>query len=363
MADKTLFKHRPDYAVPPGETLQETLQTMGMSQAELAQRTGLSAKHINRIVKGIEPISPETAISLEKVLGIPASLWNGLEKNYREQLARIGELQELKPKANWLKQFPVRSMIQMKWIKEADSDAEQVKLMLEYFGVAGPDQWKNMWMSPDAVFKSSTAFKSEPGAVSAWLRQGEIQAQKMDCGVYDRDRFIAVQGELRKLTSKTEPEEFVGKLREICGRCGVVVLFIPELPKTCVFGATRWVNGRPVIQLSLRHKTNDLLWFTFFHECGHITLHGKKEVFLEEKGMKDGKEEEANRYARNILIPEKAWQEFRDGLNWSKDAIARFSNEQGIAPGIVLGRLQFEDILPYNRFVDLKVHYQWVEED
>ncbi len=72
----------------PGETLQETLEDLGMKQAELAKRTGLSTKTISRIITGNEVISQETALALEKVLKVPTHFWINLEARYREALAR-----------------------------------------------------------------------------------------------------------------------------------------------------------------------------------------------------------------------------------------------------------------------------------
>jgi HTH-type transcriptional regulator / antitoxin HigA len=74
--------------VPPGEVLQEALDERLMSQAEFARRMGLSAKHVNRIIKGHDGYSPEVAIGMERVLGISAGLWLSLQANYRLDLAR-----------------------------------------------------------------------------------------------------------------------------------------------------------------------------------------------------------------------------------------------------------------------------------
>ncbi|VAW51008.1 Antitoxin HigA / unknown domain [hydrothermal vent metagenome] len=68
---------------------------------------------------------------------------------------------------------------------------------------------------------------------------------------------------------------------------------------TVFSGATRWISAnKVVIQISLRYKTDDHLWFIFFHEAGHILLHGKKELFLEgTNGLDEKKENEANVFA------------------------------------------------------------------
>ncbi|MBU0463195.1 MAG: helix-turn-helix domain-containing protein, partial [Proteobacteria bacterium] len=88
---KEKYGFEPDYAIPPGETLKETIELIGMTQAELSKRTGLTVQSINRIYKGEQPIIYETANKLELVTGVPARFWNNLEANYREQLEKIKE--------------------------------------------------------------------------------------------------------------------------------------------------------------------------------------------------------------------------------------------------------------------------------
>lgn len=87
MGDKREYGYSPDYSVAPGETLLETIQAIGMNQAELAARTGRPLKTINGIIKGKGAISPGTAQHFERVLGIPAIFWNNLERNYRMKKA------------------------------------------------------------------------------------------------------------------------------------------------------------------------------------------------------------------------------------------------------------------------------------
>jgi len=86
---ETRYTYEPDYAVAPGETLQETIDALGIDKRELAARSGLSVKHINRIINGIGTISHDTEIRLERVTGVPARMWHNLESNYRKQLSRI----------------------------------------------------------------------------------------------------------------------------------------------------------------------------------------------------------------------------------------------------------------------------------
>ena len=78
---------RPDYAVPPGETLRDTLEALEMTPADLARRTGLSIKYIIQLVQGEVALTPDTALILEHATGVPARVWNSLEANYQQRLA------------------------------------------------------------------------------------------------------------------------------------------------------------------------------------------------------------------------------------------------------------------------------------
>lgn len=353
----------PDYAVPPGETLLETIQSLGMSQADLAQRTGRPLKTINEIIKGKTAITPETALQLERVLGVPASFWNNLERNYREARARLDEQERLQNQLAWLKQIPVKDVLKLQWIAAFDDSIQQFQAVLQFFGVASPEQWKQVWASPSAAFRQSRAFQSDPGAVAAWLRKGELDAQKIACQPYDANKFAIALDQARALTI-APPDQFCPALERLCADVGVAVVFVPELPKARVSGATRWLSPtKALVQLSLRYKTDDHLWFTFFHEAGHIVLHGKRDVFLEGETTADEKEGQADRFAADLLINANKYQQFvESGSHRSKAGIRRFASETGVAPGIVVGRLQHDKHLPQSHCNDLKRHFVWSQD-
>ena len=350
----------PDYAVAPGETLFDTIEALGMSQAELAERTGRPKKTINEIIKGKAPITPETALQLERVLGVPARFWNNLENNYRETVARIAEQERLQEQVAWLKQIPVNALVKQGWIRSFKDKVQQVQEVLNFYGVASPQQWQEMHLGMEVAYRKSTAFSEEPGAVSAWLRKGEMIARGIDCKPYEAGNFKAALAEIRKLTIES-PEVFQPKVKWLCAEAGVAVVFLPELPKMHASGATRWLTpSKAVIQLSLRYKSDDQLWFSFFHEAGHILLHGKKEVFIENDGKSD-KEDEANAFAAEILLPAKKLRDFISSSRLTKDAIKRFAQESVVAPGIIVGRLQHERYLPHSHCNELKKRLRWVE--
>lgn len=146
-----------------------------------------------------------------------------------------------------------------------------------------------------------------------------------------------------------------------CASAGVVVAFITELPKTHLSGVARWVSkDKALIQLSGRHKSNDHVWFSFFHEAGHILLHGKKPIFIDEKGGDVNEiESEANRFARDLLLPPAAFTGFAGAQDFSAQAIVSFASRMSVAPGIVVGRLQHDKLIGFADHNDLKERLTW----
>lgn len=364
MSERIQNQYTPDYVSPPGETLLEKIEEVGMSQAELAQRMGRPQKTINEIIRGKTAITPETALQLEHVLGIPASFWNNREKQYRQHLAQVAEEQRLADQVNWLRRFPIKAMVEMGWVMAFADKAQQVRELLRFFGIASPDQWEALWGQPAVAFRKTPAFQSEPEAISAWLRRGEIEAQLIQCKPYAVNMFYQALREVRRLTVES-PEIFQSKLVHICAEAGVAVVFIPQLPRARVSGATRWLTPeKALIQLSLRYKTDDQLWFTFFHEAGHILLHGKREVFLEDDSIEDEKEREANEFAARTLIPPDRMAAFLRTFKLGrlkKEDVQTFSAALGIAPGVVVGRLQHDRYLPFTHCNDLKRRFAWAK--
>jgi len=356
---------QPNYAVPPGESLRETLESLGMSQAELAQRTGRPKKTINEIIFGKAAITPETALQLERVLGIPASFWNNLERNYQEARARLEDDRRLHSQKNWVNSFPIAALSRAGWLSKEKSEVNKLKALLKFFGVSGTNEWDRLWQSSQPTYRTSPAFQKNPYAVSAWLRLGEIQAKGYGCKPYSGNSFRASLNRIRALT--TEPVEiFEPRMKQICAEAGVAVVFVPELPGTRAFGATRWLNPtKALMQLSLRGKSDDHLWFTFFHEAGHVLLHGKRDVFIEADGEGAGrvitneKEQEADRFAEDRLIPPREYRDFMKRGQFGLKAIRDFAARLHIAPGIVVGRLQHDKAIPFSQGNSLKKRFQF----
>lgn len=347
---------QPDYVSPPGETLRDRLAELNVSQTELAARAGLSTKHVNQIMQGLAPITLETAIVLERITGMPASFWNRREADYREGLLR-GKRRTLTDEDEaWLRSLPIKELQKRNKLPIEKDRGRLFDAVLSFFGVANREAYQRIWRGPVASFRRSQAFRSHPGAVVSWLRIAEIEAQPARVEPFSAPQFRKALQQIRSLTAHGDPNRIV----EICATAGVVVVFVPEVKGCRISGATWWASpARAVIALSDRYKKDDHFWFTFFHEAAHLLLHSKKETFVDDGTDNDMLEDEANKFAREILIPPDRAERLRM-LTTDAD-VEKFAHDIGVAPGIVVGRMHHDKIWEYTRGNRLKRSLRIIE--
>jgi HTH-type transcriptional regulator/antitoxin HigA len=367
MATEPTSVWQPDWGVPPGEILLEALQERAMTQSELARRTDRPLKTINEIIKGKAAITPETAIQLERALGISARVWNGLEANYREHLARQQALRDLEREAPWVDRFPIKELVRHGLVRRGATKAGTLAELLAFFRVSSPAAWERHWSELSVSFRSSPAFAASPHAVAAWLRWGEIEAGEVPAAPFDPRRFREVLKAIRPLTRQPFPMVF-NRVREMCAAAGVVVVATPELAGTRLSGAARWIApDKALVQLSLRHKSEDQVWFSFYHEAGHLLRPTRHRDFVDAADQDDDndsqevEEQEANRFARHTLIPPDDYDAFCRRGTFSAATVRTFAEEQGIAPGIVIGRLRHDKLISPSQLSSLKKPVQWAQ--
>jgi HTH-type transcriptional regulator / antitoxin HigA len=337
--------YQPDVAIPPGETIREMLNAASMPQAELAQRMGRPANKLNEIVKGKRQITADTALELELALGLPASFWLNLEKNYQLIKARLAQDQLLEKESHFLASFPVKEMCKFNWIKKCDDIIAQTRELLSFFGITSFEQLKQIKALAPAWRKAQHKEACEY-ALATWLWQGTRSAQQITTSAFDPKGLRSQLDTIRSFT-RQDPEEFEPTLTKLCAGHGVAVVFVRHLPKSYVGGAAYWLNDRAVIQLSVRGKWADIFWFNFFHELGHVLLHlkSRKRMFLDDKNFSTTskvEDLEANQFAANTLISEEDYESLLRRSYTRTEVVRQFADEIGIAPGIVVGRLQHE---------------------
>jgi len=354
------YPYEPNYAVSPGEILEEHLDAIGMNQKELALRTGLTEQSIVRILQGEQPVTVNTANKLELVLGVPARMWNNLEALYRERLAKIAEKSLHESNIAWLKTVPWKELVKRKVVPNEKDKAALVKHVLAFFGVGNVEQFHAYWKQQlqSVAARKSQSFASELGPTSMWIRLGELQAHAIDTNPFDKKKFRQALYDIRALTNES-PSSFEPKMRTLCADAGVALCFERGIAKAPWHGASRWLSpDKAMLLLSLRGKRDDQFWFSFFHEAGHILHDSKKEMFLNDGHSDDPSEQKANDFASEILIPKKHDKEIETFT--TENELYKLADTLNIAPGIVAGRYQYLHG-NFKKFNNLKRTLKWAD--
>lgn len=351
-----------DLPIPPGEVLEEEIEVRGMTQKELAARLGRPAQAVNEIIRAKKSITPETAIALGRVLGIDAQFWINLEATYRMALARGREQEVLAANVQWLDDYPITEMIKRGWIQAGRDRPGRLTALMSFLGVA---------VAEPQAFQKAVGFriteaaqqKVSLGALAVWLRKGELDAQQVSTADYDEAVFADALTEIRRMTGQP-PAKFVPAISRLCADAGVAFCMVQELPKSGANGATRWLtDSKALIQMSIRNKWADIFWFTFFHEACHLLKHRRQRRIVID-GLGDDPdvaeiEAEADQFARDFLIGPRDWSNFCSEGRFTAGSVKEFAQSVGIAPFIVVGRLQREKHLPYSQLTGLKPRYEW----
>lgn len=345
-------QYHPQIAFHPGETLAEKLDELGMGPKEFAIRTSKPEKTIIAVIKGKSSITPEMAVQFEHVLKIPAHFWLNMQRNFDEFLAREERQELLAESINWAKKFPINDMVKYGWLPTKSTIEEKTSELLAFFSLSSHNAWEDYYFNQQlkVAFRISLAHTKEPYAISAWLRKGELQAAELPTKPYFEKGFKETLPKIKDLMAK-HPKKFFKKLQELCLEAGVKVVHTPCINKAPISGSTRWLNDTPLIQLTGRYKRNDSFWFTFFHEAGHILLHGKKDIFLEniDYSEKDKlKETEADDFAIKWTLKKEEQEEILKRFRITEDDVVDFAKKFNTHPAIIIGRLQHDGLIPYS---------------
>ena len=344
-------EYRPRIVSHPGATLFEKLEELGMGAKEFAIRTNKPEKTITAIISGKSSITPEMSVLFENVLKIPANFWLKRQSNYDEAYARKKQEQNIIESIEWAKNFPYSIMSKLQWVKPTRKVEEKVLELFSFFGIASKEGWANFYLHSKlkVAFRISLKSTKKPEALSAWLKAGELQSEHLIVNDYNEKILKQKLLELKKIMEFPNPNVFV-EIQEILAKAGVKVVYTPCLPKAPINGSTRWYKDNPLIQLSGRHKKNDIFCFTLFHEIGHILLHGKKDIFLEDidyEGKDSLKEQQADEFASNFLLSKEHEKMILQDTPITKQKLINYANKFDIHPATIIGRFQHKGLLHY----------------
>lgn len=338
-------------ATPPGATIKEQIEDRGMSQREFAIRMDMSEKHISKLIHGDVRLTDDVALRLEAVLGVPAGFWNKLEAIYREKLARAREENALDEDVELTRKFPYKAIAKLGWVPDVSDVKERVKNLRNFFGVARLGVMEDLRI-PGIAYRRTCVAQKNDYTLAVWAQQARRAALEICTSEINLKRLRESLSDIRAMTLEL-PEDFVEKLRQLLASCGIALVFLPHIDGSFLHGAS-FLDGKKIVMgLTVRGRDADRFWFSLFHEIYHV-LNGD---IAKKDGPSDEDEKAADIFARDQLIPVSEFEQFVQQGVFTENEIVAFASRVGIAPGIVVGRLQKENYIEYSWYNHLKVQY------
>mgnify|MGYP000971445949 FL=1 len=329
----------------PGVYIKETLEAMEMTAREFSARTGISERTLSAIINGNEDITFDIAYKLSLYFDNSVNYWTNLQNQYNLYTYEIEKEKELEEEWNLIKGVK-KYLLESNYISDEDGKTE---IICKCRQVVGVNSLLLLKKEDSFVCLKEQHTKNEADCFfqNFWIALALNEARKKDVNPFSKSLLISSLTEIRNMTIQN-PTVFYPKLQKIFDNCGISFVLLPYLSKSNIYGATKWFSKDNVmLAISNRGEKADLFWFTLFHEISHVLMEHRRETLINMKGSED---EEADRMASEMLIPQKEWDKFTSCKIYTKESINEFAKEIGIHPCIVLGRLHKEKKVPYDRF-------------
>lgn len=341
---------------PPGRLLSEELERRGWSQADFAQIVGRPPRVINEIIKAKRAVTPETAMALAGALGTGAEFWLNMESAYQLSQVRV-ELAPIAKRARLYERFPVRDMQRRGWIPTTKNLEKLERSVLDFFEIETVEADLRL-----AHAAKRTSYDEVSPTQAAWLtRARQLCARQAIRGQYRKANLANVYANLQ--SHLRNPQE-TNQVSEILLSAGIRFVVVEALPGSKIDGACLWLDKTaPAVALSLRYDRHDMFWHALFHELDHIEHEEgqdspmlDRDLFLSDTKGKPEEEIRANKNAADRLIADREFEAFvaKAKNSYSEAYITRFADQEHVHPGIVVGRLQHLEYIPWSSYNFLK---------
>lgn len=348
-----------DYMVPTGNILKEYLTEYRISQKELCARIGMSEKHVSKIITGKSRLTEEFALRIEKVIAaVPASYWLNYEAKYREYIARSNELVKIN-------ESDLSDIARRFRFKEVFSDLGLTlqEMAIEMLRLLKISDFANF---EEAYSKIAVDFMEDGGekeAIAIWLNLCEteidIQNEDLDNTVFNPNQLEKSLNKFKLIASNENIQRSIDSCRKLCNKLGIYLVMCETITNSKVRGALTTYRDHPAILLSSRYKSHDHIWFALIHELAHLVKHyNKKDILVTREDYElydDVKEREASEFASDFFIGRSDFERFIDNGRFDEHSVREFAKKEGVAPGIVVGRLQHDKYVDFSRLTHLKV--------
>lgn len=348
-------------AFHPGYYVAEVIEDMGITQEEFAARLNTTPKTVSQLVNGQCNLSKDLAKKLSAMLGTSPEVWLNLQTAYEQKLIEIEQEKELPAQVMILDMIDYR-YFEAFGLPHTRSAKEKISNLCGFLGIAT----LQLLRQPDLVanFRTGVSTVEEKNIVNSqtWLLLALRCATQISTQPYSEEKLKAALPEIRGMTVQA-PDVFLPRLCELLAECGVAFVLLPNLKNSGVNGVMKWVSpDRAVLAINARRAYADIFWFSLFHELKHVLQHKTKTAFIslhaeEQQTVNQKLEDEADTFARNSLIPPKEYEKFAPSSATTDDQICAFAASIGIHPGVVVGRMQHDKIIPHSRCSSLRQRY------
>lgn len=349
-------------AFHPGYYISDIIDDMEITQDEFAKRCDLTAKNLSNIINGKAKITSETAQKLSIMFGTSSEIWINLQAKYEAKVAEIEIQKKIDEQEKIFKMLDYKYFVENYLLQAKTTTKERIVQLCEFFRISSLKQLTIPDLS--ANFRSSSKVQEEKNIVNnnAWLETVIRIGQSQEAEEYSASKLKKYLPEIRTMTIKP-PEQFIPRLKQIFSECGIIFIMLPKMKNANINGVVKWIsNNKVLLAINDRNAYADTFWFSMMHEIKHILQHKTSQVMISYKDRIDKLNEkleiEADEFAKNFLIPEKEYNDFISSGNFSRSAICNFAEKIAIHPGIVVGRLQNDNLIEYKFFQDLKIKYK-----
>lgn len=331
-------------AFHPGYYLKEIVDESGLTQEDFAKRLDTTPKNLSLLIRGEQNLSVDIALKLSRMLGTSVMYWLNLQNSYDSLIMEFKSDEELEIERKVFKSLDYKYFRDNFGLPDLPRKIdEQIKEVRNFLNVATLKVFTKKDMA--VSFRSSAKELTEANIIKAntMVQIATNKALKVDAPKFNRHKFE--DAARYALTLTKDHDKFYPLLYKAFLNAGVIFIILPNLTGSKINGATKKIGDNIMLMVNDRRLNADSFWFTLFHEIGHIINGDYGISFEKETGER---EELANKYAEDSLIPEKLYKEFREKGQFDLQAIRLFADQINRDPGIVLGRLQKEEIVSYD---------------
>lgn len=348
--------------IHPGETISDVLESRGISQSELAMRTGVTPAYVSSVINGKKDISAKFAMALEYALGVKKTFWLNLQANYDAELLELYESETISDEEKEARTHlndVVKFLVSQGKIPAKDTKENSILSLRKALRISDISNLPKCAMT--GAFRMSDKVKIDPFVLGAWIRMCQIVGEMNSFDEkYDVQRIPELVSDLK--TVMMNPDGNIqNDLKSVMQRYGIDFSIAHNFKGAPVQGyVSQKVDGSYQIVVTIRGAYADVFWFSIFHELGHLVngdlSNGTKFV---DDGSNLEMERKADVFASNCLLDEVGYRRFVNFGNYSLNAIRDFAASQGVMPYIVIGRMKKDKILEYSKYSDQMLRYKW----